>query len=177
MFLEGRTFFWGAVCFSKRYTKVPGVVFAPSLWRLPRKVRTLLEPFHRHSPESFDLTVMVYCIDWCNARCWPQSDSSIQSNLIYLTDFNSRLSSSLNLRNGELRTQKLKSHLVKTELKRSPFKAWSRSVYSRICYAYCQEFLSCWFLSFQSIHLHFFQNLSRFFPALDVVNTASCVGP
>ena len=28
-----------------------------------------------------------------------------------------------------------------TELKRSPFKAWSRSVYSHTCYAYCQEFL------------------------------------
>ena len=25
-----------------------------------------------------------------------------------------------------------------TELKRSPFKAWSRSVYSHTCYAYCQ---------------------------------------
>ena len=28
-----------------------------------------------------------------------------------------------------------------TELKRSPCKAWSRSVYSPTCYAYCQEFL------------------------------------
>ena len=28
-----------------------------------------------------------------------------------------------------------------TELKRSPFKAWSRSVYSQACYAYCQRFL------------------------------------
>ena len=27
-----------------------------------------------------------------------------------------------------------------TELKRSPFKAWSRSVYSHKCYAYCQGF-------------------------------------
>ena len=30
-----------------------------------------------------------------------------------------------------------------TELKRSPFKAWSRSVYSHTCYAYCQGFLPC----------------------------------
>ena len=28
-----------------------------------------------------------------------------------------------------------------TELKGSPFKAWSRSVYSRTCYAYCRGFL------------------------------------
>ena len=58
-----------------------------------------------------------------------------------------------------------------TELKRSPFKAWSRSVYSATCYAYCQGFLSCLFLHFRSIHLHFFQNLSRFFPVLAVANT------
>ena len=29
-----------------------------------------------------------------------------------------------------------------TELKRSPFKAWSKSVYSHAYYAYCQGFLS-----------------------------------
>ena len=28
-----------------------------------------------------------------------------------------------------------------TELKVSPFEAWSRSVYSHTCYAYCQGFL------------------------------------
>ena len=34
------------------------------------------------------------------------------------------------------------------------------------------------FLPFRSIHLHFFQNLSRFFfPVLVVANTGSCVGP
>ena len=42
------------------------------------------------------------------------------------------------------------------EFKRSPFKAWSRSVYSHTCYAYCQGFLPRLFLPFQSIHLHFF---------------------
>ena len=35
----------------------------------------------------------------------------------------------------------LKSHPVTTQLKRSPFKSWSRSVYSHTCCAYCQEFL------------------------------------
>ena len=64
-----------------------------------------------------------------------------------------------------------------TELKHSPFKAWSRSVYSHTCYAYCQEFLPCLFLPFQSIHLHFFQNLSWLFHALAVANTGSCLGP
>ena len=67
---------------------------------------------------------------------------------------------------GELRTQKLKSHLVRTELKRSPFQAWSRSVSSHMFYTYCQGLLPCLFLPFQSIHLHFFQNLSQFFPVL-----------
>ena len=66
-----------------------------------------------------------------------------------------------------------------TELKRSPFNAWSRSVYSHTCYAYCQEFLPCLFLPFRFIHLHFFQNPSRYFfsPVLAVANTGSCVGP
>ena len=31
--------------------------------------------------------------------------------------------------------------------------------------------------TFRSIHLHFFQNLSRYFPVLAVANTGSCVGP
>ena len=71
-------------------------------------------------------------------------------------------------RSGKLWTQKLKPHLLRTQsLKGSPFKAWSRSVYSHTCYAYCQGFLPCLFLPFWSIHLHFFQNL----------NTGSCVGP
>ena len=63
-----------------------------------------------------------------------------------------------------------------TELKCSPFKAWSRSVYDHTCYAYCQGFLPCFSLPFRSIHQHFFQNLSRFFPVLAVANTGSCVG-
>ena len=52
-----------------------------------------------------------------------------------------------------------------TEPKGSPFKAWSRSVYSHTCYAYCQGFLACLILSFRSIHLLFFflQKLSQFF--------------
>ena len=36
---------------------------------------------------------------------------------------------------GELQT-----HLRRTQLKGSPFQAWSRSVYCTACYAYCQDF-------------------------------------
>ena len=64
-----------------------------------------------------------------------------------------------------------------TELKGSPFKAWSRSVYCHACYAYCQEFLPYEFIPFRSIHLHFFQNLSQVVPVLAAANTGSCAGP
>ena len=64
-----------------------------------------------------------------------------------------------------------------TELKCSPFEAWSRSVYSHTCYTYCQGFIPCLFLPFWSIHLHSFQNLSQFVPLLAVANTSSCVSP
>ena len=62
-------------------------------------------------------------------------------------------------------------------LKRSPFKAWSRSVYSHTCYAYCQGFLPCLFLHCWSIHVHFIQNLSRFFLCWLWLTHGSCVGP
>ena len=64
-----------------------------------------------------------------------------------------------------------------TELKHSPFKAWSRSVYSHTCYANCQEFLPCLFLPFQSIHLHFFQNLCWFLLCWLWLTHGPCVGP
>ena len=64
-----------------------------------------------------------------------------------------------------------------TELKRSPFTAWCRSVCSHTCYAYCQGFLPCLFLPFQSIHLHFFQNLSQFFLCWLWLTHGSSVGP
>ena len=63
-----------------------------------------------------------------------------------------------------------------TEIKRSPFKAWSRSVYRRTCHAYFQGFLPY----FSTIPVHspaFFENLTRFFPVMAVANTGYCVGP
>ena len=62
------------------------------------------------------------------------------------------------------------------ELKRSLFKAWSRSVYSRTCYAYCQGFLPCLFLPFRSIHPHFFPKYLRFFLCWLWLAHGSCVG-
>ena len=53
------------------------------------------------------------------------------------------------------------------ELKGSPFKVWSRSVYSYTCCAYCQGFLPCFFLHVRSIHLHF-SNPLPIFPVLAV---------
>ena len=58
-----------------------------------------------------------------------------------------------------------------TELRHSPFKAWSRSVYIHACYAYCQGFLSCLFLPFRFIHLHFFPKPLPICPVLAVANT------
>ena len=75
---------------------------------------------------------------------------------------------------GELRTQKLKSHLVRTQvLNVLPFKAWSRSECSHACNAYCQGFLPRLFLHFESIHLHFLSKTPPvfFFPVLAVANT------
>ena len=63
-----------------------------------------------------------------------------------------------------------------TELEGSPFRAWSRSVYSHTCYTYCQGFLPCLFLPFWSIHLHFFQNISRFLLCWLWLTHGSCVG-
>ena len=64
-----------------------------------------------------------------------------------------------------------------TELKRSIFKAWSRSVYSHTCYAYCQGFLSCLFLNFRSIHLHFYKTSPNFSLCRLWLTLGSCVGP
>ena len=77
-------------------------------------------------------------------------------------------------RSGKLRTQKWKSHLVRTQrLNVLPLK----SVYSHTCYAYCQGFLSCLFLPLRSIHLHFFQNLSWFLLCWLWPTHGSCIGP
>ena len=64
-----------------------------------------------------------------------------------------------------------------TELKRSPVKAWSRSVHSHTRYAYCQGVLPYFYPS-SPFACIFFQNLSRFFFLCWLWLThGSCVGP
>ena len=53
-----------------------------------------------------------------------------------------------------------------TELKGSPFKTWSRLVYSHTCYAYFQGFLPCLFLLSCTFTCIFFPNLFHFFPCV-----------
>ena len=62
-------------------------------------------------------------------------------------------------------------YVENTEHKGSPFKAWSRSVYSHTRYAYYQG------LVISTLFFFFFQNLSRVFPVLAVANSGSRVGP
>ena len=63
-----------------------------------------------------------------------------------------------------------------TEFKGSPFKAWSRSVYSHTCYAYNKDFLFANFYP-SGPFTCICQNLSQAFPVLAVANITSGVGP
>ena len=58
-----------------------------------------------------------------------------------------------------------------TELKRSPCKALSRSVYSHTCYAYCQGFLPCLFFTLPVHSPALFPKPLPTFPVLAVANT------
>ena len=92
-------------------------------------------------------------------------------------------------RSGELRTQKWKSHLVRTQsLNVLPFKPGVGQYIAKHAtpgsslFRKCQGVLPCLFLPFQSIHLHLFQNLSQFFPVLacrikwvTLLDAGSCV--
>ena len=76
----------------------------------------------------------------------------------------------------ELRTQKLKSHLLRTQcLKVLPLKPGGGQyivVYATLA---ARDFFLANF--HPSVHLHFFEILSRVFPALAVANTGFCVAP
>ena len=76
-------------------------------------------------------------------------------------------------RSGELRTQKLNSYLVRTQsLNVLPLKPGVGQYITIHATLTARDFfLSCLFLHFWSIHLHFFQNRTRFFPVLAVANT------
>ena len=77
-------------------------------------------------------------------------------------------------RSGELRTQKLMSHLLrKTELKDSPFEAWSRYYIAIHATLTARDFFLANFYPSGSFTCIFFQNLS---PVLRS-ESDSCVGP
>ena len=60
----------------------------------------------------------------------------------------------------------------RSELKGSPFKAWSRSVYSHACHGYCHSSLLIFTLPVHSPT--YFPNLSRVFLVLAAASTGSC---
>ena len=64
-----------------------------------------------------------------------------------------------------------------TELERSPFKAWSRSVHCHACYAYCQEFVFPANFYPSGPFTCIFSKFLPTFPVLAVANTGSSVGP
>ena len=78
---------------------------------------------------------------------------------------------------GELRTQKLKSHLVRTQsLKILPLKP-GVGQYMAIHAAHtARDFFPAYLCPSGPFTLIFFQNLSRFFPVSALANTGSCVG-
>ena len=81
-------------------------------------------------------------------------------------------------RSGELRTQKLKSHLVRTQsLNVLPFKPGVGQYIAIYATLTAREFFLAYFYPSSPFTCIFFQNLSRFFPVLALANTGSCVGP
>ena len=82
------------------------------------------------------------------------------------------LSVSLSPRSGELRTQKLKSHLVRTQslnvLPLKPGVCQYIAIHARLT---ARDFSLAYFYLSDPFASIFFQNLSRFFPVLAVANT------
>ena len=75
-------------------------------------------------------------------------------------------------RSGELRTQKLKSHLVRPQSLKVLLLKPGVGQYIAIHATFtARDFFLAYFYTSQSIYLHFVQNLSRFFPVLAVANT------
>ena len=79
---------------------------------------------------------------------------------------------------GELRTQKLKSHLLRTQsLKVLALKPGVRQYIAIYATLTARNFFLANFYPSDPFTFIFFQNLSRAFPVFDVANTGSCVGP
>ena len=82
------------------------------------------------------------------------------------------------LRSGELRTQRLKAHLVRTwSLNVLSLKHWVGQYIVIHATLTARNFFLAYFYPSSPFTCIFSQNLSRFFPALAVANTGSCVGP
>ena len=80
-------------------------------------------------------------------------------------------------RSGELRMQKLKSHLARTQsLNVLPLKPGVGHNEDMHASPTARDFF-IELSTFRSIHLHFFQTSPDFFPVLAVADTGSCVGP
>ena len=81
-------------------------------------------------------------------------------------------------RSGELRMQKLKPHLVRTQsLKVLPLKPGVGQYIAVHATLTARDFFLAYFYPSGPFTCIFFQNLSWFFPVLAVANTGSCVGP
>ena len=80
-------------------------------------------------------------------------------------------------RSGELRTQKLKSHLVRTQnlnvLLLKPGVGQYITIHATLT---ARDFFLTYFYTFGPFTCIFFPNLSRFFPVFAVADTGSCVG-
>ena len=115
--------------------------------------------FHNQVPSFFSV---LHCpLGLCELQACPFPDVVLPPLLLSALS-----SSSFPPQGGAADTELKVPSDQNTELKRSPFKPWSRSVYSHTCYAYCKGVLPGLFLPFRSIHLHFFQ----------IVPIFSCVG-
>ena len=81
-------------------------------------------------------------------------------------------------RSRELRTQKLKSHLLRTQSSHVlPLKPGVGQYITIHATLTARDFFRAYFYPFGPVTCICFQNLSRFFLALAVANTGSCVGP
>ena len=81
-------------------------------------------------------------------------------------------------RSGELRMQKLKSHLVRTQsLNVLPLKPGVGQYIAIHATLTARDFFLAYFYPSGPFTCIFFQNLSQFFPVLAVANAGSCVDP
>ena len=111
--------------------------------------------------------------------CFSESTSdrhgTCDENVIDLTTFSGSVA--WHPRSGELRTQKLKSHLVRTQslnvLPLKPGVGHYIAIYATLT---AKDFFLAYFYPSGPFTCFFFQNLSRFFPVLAVADTGSCVG-